>query len=564
MSPAGVGWRGRNGQTTKIVGSDVLSATWVRIGLPFELKLESKGGAIFKFDGFREADQAVVKKYVEEAYRAPWKEDSVSHKGWNWGEVEVVDSTLKFQVSHQPSFEVPLNEATSANVTKTEVSISFNPSGEVAEDCDALAEIKFFVPNTRGDTVVEPSRDHIPFKKAGEEGTGIAKAAAAAATGGAKGENGEGEDEDEIPEYNEELLVTPAEALANKIMDKIEVLPANAQPIIVFERTSMSTPRGQIDLQLHPTFFFLAGKNFRIDYTSVTRIFLLPQPREDMSAFVVSLDPPIRQGSTSYPLIVFSLPNKEVEVTLNQDGVPENSRARALGSNVSGALDQVIASVLGTLADKKVTVPATNGFKSTKDEPFVSCKYKAGDGFLYPLENSFICVVPKNPVHIPFSDIASVGFELISQSFTMEVQLKTGASHPFMVIPAPQHLGLWNFCKSKNIKVHGNEPITEEERSRSKRSSALASRAATRQQIRSIGDDDEDEDDDEFQAGDEEDDDDESVSEGSGEDEEDIPKPKKKAEKARANDGGGDAESTQKKKKKKTAATEEKDDDDDE
>lgn len=527
-----------------------MSALWTRIGLPFQLKLESKGGAVFKFDGFREADQPQVKKYVTESYGLSWNEDAVSHKGWNWGEVEVVDSTLKFQVSEQPSFELPLNEATSANVTKTEVSISFNPSGEVAEDCDALAEVKFFVPNTRGDTVVEPSRDHVPVKKSGEEG--------AASGSAANGKGGDGEDEDEIPEYNEELLVSPAEALANKIMDKIEVLPANAQPIIVFERTSMSTPRGQVDLQLHPTFFFLAEKNFRIDYSSVTRIFLLPQPREDMSAFVISLDPPIRQGSTSYPLIVFSLPNKEVEVTLNQDGVPENSRARALGTNVSGALDQVIARVLGTLADKKVTVPATNGFKSTKDEPFVSCKYKAGDGILYPLENSFICVVTKNPVHIPFSDIAAVSFEMVSQSFTMDVQLKTGASHPFMVIPAAHHLSLWNFCKSKHIKVFGDEPITEEERSRSKRSSALASRAATRQQIRTIGDDDDDEDDDEFQAGEDEEDDDESLSEGSAadEEEEDIPKPKKKkTEKKRPNAGDGDGENT---KKAKTA------DDDDE
>lgn len=520
MGPAGVGWRGKNGQTTKIVAGDVGSAFWIRIGLPFQLKLEAKNGTTFKFDGFRETDLAAVKKYIVESYKVPFTEDAVSHRGWNWGQVEVEGSNLKFTIDEQPSFELPLNEATSANVTKTEVSISFNPTGEVVEDGDALAEIKFFVPNARGEGAPEPAKDHVV--------------------------NADGEDE--IPEYNEELLVTPAEALANKIMDKIEVLPANAQPIVVFERTSMSTPRGQIDLQLHPSFFFLAGKNFRIDYSNVVRIFLLPQTRDDMSSFVVSVDPPIRQGSTSYPLIVFSIPNKEVDVTLNQDGIPEKSRALTLGSSVAGPLDQVIAQCLGTLADKKVTVPGATGFKSTKDEPCVSCKYKQSDGSLYPLENSFICIAPKSPIHIPFTDIHTVAFELIGQSVTLEVALKTGVQHSFMVIPASQHAVLYNFCKSKNLKTIGDAPITASAASeggassggRAKRQTALASRSATRQQIQHTRLDDDEDEDDEFEAGDEEDDDDEA-SEGSADDEE-LPKSKPKKEKRRPHSDSADGE----------------------
>lgn len=194
VGPAGVGWRGKNGQTTKIVASDVSGAVWTRIGLPFQLKLEAKNGTSYKFDGFREADVEALKKYISKGYGVEWKEEAVSHRGWNWGAVDVDGTTLKFSVDQQPSFELPLNEATQANVTKTEVSVSFNPSGEAIEDGDALAEIKFFVPNTRGDEP-ESVKDHVA--------------------------GAEGEDE-EIPEFNEELLMTPAEALANKIMDKIE------------------------------------------------------------------------------------------------------------------------------------------------------------------------------------------------------------------------------------------------------------------------------------------------------------------------------------------------------
>lgn len=165
---------------------------WTRIGLPFQLKLEAKNGSSYKFDGFREADVEAIKKYISKGYGASWKEDAVSHRGWNWGAVEVEGNTLRFVVDQQPSFELPLNEATSANKTKTEVSVSFNPSGEAIEDGDALAEIKFFVPNTRGDEP-EAVQDHVA-----------------------------GVDDDEVPDFNEELLLTPAEALANKIMDKIE------------------------------------------------------------------------------------------------------------------------------------------------------------------------------------------------------------------------------------------------------------------------------------------------------------------------------------------------------
>lgn len=191
-------------------------------------------------------------------------------------------------------------------------------------------------------------------------------------------------------------------------------------------------------------------------------------------------------------------------MTLNKDGIPENSSLLELGATVAGPLDNVVAKVLGTLADKKVTRTSATGFKSTRDEPCVACKYKAADGHVYPLEQSFVVIVPKTPIHVPFSDIAFVNFELISQLVTMELHLKTGTVHTLNVIPASQHLLLFNFCKGKNIKTEGDEPVTEAASSRSKRSSAIASRAATRQQIQRTsgqGDDDE-EDDGEFQAGD--------------------------------------------------------------
>lgn len=356
------------------------------------------------------------------------------------------------------------------------------------------------------------------------------------------------------------------------------MLPANAQPIVVFERVSMSTPRIQVDLQLHSNFLFLAGKNFRIDYSHIVRIFLLPQTRDDLSSFIVSLDPPIRQGSTSYPLIVFSIPTGEVEVTLNQDSVPAGSPLLELNGSVAGALDSVVAKVLGTLADKKVTRTSSTGFKSARDEPCVACKYRTADGVVYPLEQSFVVIVPKTPIHVPFSDIAFINFEVTSQFFTMELHLTSGTVHALMVIPVSQHQALYNFCKSKNIKTDGDQPAVSAPSSRSKRATAIASRSATRQQIqRTAGQDDDEDDDGEFQAGDDGDDDEEDEEDeefngagaddeddadgsenGEGDEEEEVDeKPKKNKKRSAPTHADDDEEGDAPKKKAKSEADDE-------
>lgn len=54
MNKDGLGWRSSGGQSVTVVGSDLKSATWTRTGYNFQLRLGVKGGAIYKFDGFKE------------------------------------------------------------------------------------------------------------------------------------------------------------------------------------------------------------------------------------------------------------------------------------------------------------------------------------------------------------------------------------------------------------------------------------------------------------------------------------------------------------------------------
>ena len=70
----------------------------------------------------------------------------------------------------------------------------------------------------------------------------------------------------------------------------------------------------------------------------------------------------------------------------------------------------------------------------------IACSYKAGSGFLYPLERGFMFVT-KPPVHIRFDEISCVNFARVqsgggtsSRSFDFEVEHRNGSVTTFSSI----------------------------------------------------------------------------------------------------------------------------------
>jgi len=63
---------------------------------------------------------------------------------------------------------------------------------------------------------------------------------------------------------------------------------------------------GRYDIKVFQTFFQLHGKTFdyKIPMTTVLRLFILPHKDGRQVFFVVSLDPPIKQGQTRYHYLV--------------------------------------------------------------------------------------------------------------------------------------------------------------------------------------------------------------------------------------------------------------------
>lgn len=128
----------------------------------------------------------------------------------------------------------------------------------------------------------------------------------------------------------------PVEAFQEQVMSKASVISISGDAIAIFRDLLCLTPRyaylyhsklqltvvvlhcrGRYDIKLYQSFFQLHGKTFdyKIPITTVLRLFILPHRDGRQMFFVVSLDPPIKQGQTRYHFIVF-LFNQEDETSL--------------------------------------------------------------------------------------------------------------------------------------------------------------------------------------------------------------------------------------------------------
>lgn len=67
---------------------------------------------------------------------------------------------------------------------------------------------------------------------------------------------------------------------------------------------------------MHAGFLQLSGQahDYRIAYSSIRRILVLPRPHSPHALVAVALDPPVRKGATYYPFLLAQFPaDEEVE-----------------------------------------------------------------------------------------------------------------------------------------------------------------------------------------------------------------------------------------------------------
>lgn len=98
----------------------------------------------------------------------------------------------------------------------------------------------------------------------------------------------------------------PVEAFQQQVMNKASVINVSGDAIAIFREIHCLTPRGRYDIKIFSSFFQLHGKTFdyKIPMSTVLRLFILPHKDNRQMFFVVSLDPPIKQGQTRYHFLV--------------------------------------------------------------------------------------------------------------------------------------------------------------------------------------------------------------------------------------------------------------------
>uniref|UniRef100_V5GLI2 FACT complex subunit SSRP1 n=1 Tax=Anoplophora glabripennis TaxID=217634 RepID=V5GLI2_ANOGL len=322
-------------------------------------------------------------------------------KGWNWGTAKFTGSVLSFDIGQNTAFEIPLNYVSQCTAGKNEITMEFHQNDDAPV---SLMEMRFFIPSN---------------ELAGD--------------------------------------VDPVDAFQQRVMDKASVINVSGDAIAIFREIHCLTPRGRYDIKIFNTFFQLHGKTFdyKIPITTVLRLFILPHKDNRQMFFVVSLDPPIKQGQTRYHFLVLRF-NQEDETSIELPFTEEELKEKYEGKlekELSGPTYEVLGKIMKNIINRKLTGPGA--FIGHSGTPAIGCSFKAAAGLLYPLERGFI-YVHKPPIHIRFEEIASVNFARgggSTRSFDFEIELKSGTVHTFSSIEKEEYAKLFDFITSKKLNI---------------------------------------------------------------------------------------------------------------
>lgn len=391
----------KTGKVEQITASDLDIVNWQRLVGTWGIRIFLKNGTLHRFGGFKEGEQEKIAKFFLSNYKKEMLEKELSLKGWNWGTAKFNGSVLSFDVGNNTALEIPLNHVSQCTTGKNEVTLEFHQNDDAPV---SLMEMRFHIPSS---------------ELAGD--------------------------------------VDPVEAFHQQVMKQASVISLSGDAITIFKEIQCLTPRGRYDIKIFQSFFQLHGKTFdyKIPMSTVLRLFILPHKDSRQMFFVVSLDPPIKQGQTRYHYLVFLFGQEEeifIELPFTEEELREKYEGK-LTKEMTGATYEVLGKVMKAIVNRKITVPG--GFVGHSGTPAVGCSYKAAAGYMYPLERGFI-YVHKPPVHIRFEEINSVNFARSgggTRSFDFEVETKSGVVHTFSSIEKDEYGKLFDFITSKKLRV---------------------------------------------------------------------------------------------------------------
>ncbi|KAJ3323186.1 FACT complex subunit [Blyttiomyces sp. JEL0837] len=462
LAEPGIGFQeSQSKKVTTMRGNEIRSAQWYRCARDFELRVEMVNGIVYRFDGFQRDSFDLLSDLLSSYYKVNLEPKELSLRGYNWGKAEFQGSMMMFNVHDKTAFEIPLTDvANTAPVGKNEVSIEFvspsnteGPDGSITRTRmreDALVEIHFYLPGMAMQSQIDETggKKVLKDKDAVKEGK-------------------EGQEEGEIADEEEDVVldddgeaVTAAAIFCETIKSRADVSATQGDSIVTFADLLCLTPRGRFELDMGATSFRIRGKSndYKILFKSIRNMFLLPKPDDLHYMFIMQLDPPVRQGQTRYPFLVFQFDrDEEIDATLRlEDDVLQTQYEGRLRKDYDGLIYIVVSEIFKGLTNMKVITPSGT-YKSSQGQPGLKCSLKAHEAFLYPLEKHFLSF-PKPTTLIPYSEVSVVTFARVNAAAnttrTFEVRIKTaGGETTYSSIPREEYEALEEFCRSKKMKV---------------------------------------------------------------------------------------------------------------
>ncbi|TKY53784.1 FACT complex subunit SSRP1 [Spatholobus suberectus] len=410
----GIIWKRQGGgKLIEVDKSDIMGVTWMKVPRTNQLGVQIKDGLYYKFTGFRDQDVVSLTNFFQNTCGITVEEKQLSVSGRNWGEVDLNGNMLAFMVGSKQAFEVSLADVSQTQLQgKNDVILEFHVDDTTgANEKDSLMEMSFHIPSSNTQFVGDENRPS-------------------------------------------------AQVFRDKIMSMADVGAGGEDAVVTFEGIAILTPRGRYSVELHMSFLRLQGQanDFKIQYSSVVRLFLLPKSNQPHTFVIISLDPPIRKGQTLYPHIVMQFETDYVvqsELAISEDLYNTKYKDK-LELSYKGLIHEVFTTILRGLSGAKVTKPGK--FRSCQDGYAVKSSLKAEDGILYPLEKSFF-FLPKPPTLILHEEIDYVEFERHAAGgsnmhyFDLLIRLKSEQEHLFRNIQRNEYHNLYEFISSKGLKI---------------------------------------------------------------------------------------------------------------
>eukprot|EP00210_Caulerpa_lentillifera_P005835 g5579.t1 len=446
-------WTGDDCKEVTVSKEDVKCLTWIPVHVGHELALAKVDGSVVHFTGLREEHFAKIKEFATLTSFGTVQKEQIAATGQNWGELRVDGKIVSFsQAEHKPIFKITLPDVSTVQHTKDEVTFEF-AAGEMnstAANCDTLVGMSFHIPVENED-----------FPDPQVQGSNSAE----------EDEQDESENKTSKETQKKEL---PAKKFYKMIFPHIDASGKSDLPIGTFREVTVMVPRGKFEVQLHHSYLKMLGQahDFKIYYSSILKLFILPKPNPPTTTVVTALDPPIRKGQTFYNHVLFQFDSESkmsMELSISQ------SEIDALNVKNSGALTKeleswefdIFAACLRGLSGAKIIRPRS--FTNyANDGSCVRCSYKTDEGFLFPLEHAFF-FIHKPPLCVSHEEIEIVEFQrqgthtvsASTKTFDLCVRTKQGVEHQFRGIEKSEWQPLFSFIQRKNLAVENVDSVRQ-------------------------------------------------------------------------------------------------------